>query len=159
MSQLTDLFNNIANAIRAKTGNSAAIAAAEFPQAIASIEAPAPVYVFGYIMSPASYTVSHEVTIPALIGKKNVIIQGYSSVYTGGITTKCLIYLDGLSEQATQKILPFWIALRQLADGRLATTESKGALTWNPETGTLSANPDYLDIAFYPNSSIAYIGW
>lgn len=158
MSQLTDLFNNIANAIRAKTGNSAAIAAAEFPQAIAGIEAPAPVYVQGYMRSPQNYTLQSEITIPALIGKKNAIIQGYSGLWAGGITSKCLIYLDGYSEQITGNG-NIWISLRQTSDGRLATTEQTTTTMWDPTTGTMSIAPNQGKIAFYPNSSILYLGW
>lgn len=158
MSQLTDLFNNIANAIRAKTGNSAAIAAAEFPQAIAGIEAPAPVYVQGYISSPKNYTLQREITIPALIGKKNAIIQGYSGGYSGGITSKCLIYLDGYSQQIT-KLGQIWISLRQGTNGDLYTTEKTNAISWNPETGTMTISPEQDEVAFYPNSSIQYLGW
>ena len=39
MSQLTDLFTNIANAIRAKTGQSGTISANSFPTAIANLPA------------------------------------------------------------------------------------------------------------------------
>lgn len=39
MSQLTDLFTNIANAIRDKTGNSETISAANFPTAITNLPA------------------------------------------------------------------------------------------------------------------------
>lgn len=158
MGQLTDLFTNIANAIRAKTGNSAAIAAAEFPQAIANIEAPAPVYVQGYIRSPDNYTLQSEITIPALIGKKNAIIQGYSAVWPGGITSKCLIYLDGYSEQITGNGY-IWVSLRQSPNGNLNTTEQTTATIWDPTTGTMRIAPNQGKIAFYPNSSITYLGW
>ena len=163
MSQLTDLFNNIANAIRAKTGNSAAIAAAEFPQAIAGIEAPAPVYVWGYISAPKNYTPQSEVTIPALIGKKNAIIQGYTSVYASGTTAKCLIYLDGYSEQLSGQGSTgndsIWILLRQEASKSLYDTKASNAISWNPTTGTMSVASNHGQIAFYPNSSIFYVGW
>ena len=45
MSQLTDLFTNIANAIRDKTGNSETISAANFPTAISNLPAGAEFHV------------------------------------------------------------------------------------------------------------------
>lgn len=75
MSELTTLFGNIANAIRAKGGTSGNIQAANFPAAISQLSGAE----FGHSAgtpskNPSSSSTNNCVTIPDLIGKKNVAI-------------------------------------------------------------------------------------
>lgn len=81
MSALTDLFANIANAIRAKTGDTATISAANFPTAIANIQTGASV-VTGTVRGGTT------LTIPDAIGKANCIIlnQGTDALTNVNIT-------------------------------------------------------------------------
>jgi hypothetical protein len=77
MSALTDLFTDIANAIRGKTGNSEQIAAANFAAAIGGL--PIPSYVTQTITPGGDATFANELPFTNLAGKKNfVLIYGGS---------------------------------------------------------------------------------
>lgn len=90
MSTLTDLFANIANAIRAKTGDTNTISAANFPNAINNIPAGATV-VTGTVRGTTTLTIS------AAIGKANCIIlnQGSDALTNPNITGGG--HIDGIS--------------------------------------------------------------
>ena len=90
MSALTDLFANIANAIRAKTGDTATISAANFPNAINNIPSGATV-VTGTVRGGTT------LTIPNAIGKANCVIlnQGSDALTNTNITGGG--HIDGIS--------------------------------------------------------------
>lgn len=67
MSELTSLFENIANAIRSKGGTSEQIAAANFPTAITNIPA-------DEVLTESVFSNGQTVTAPSLNGKENFII-------------------------------------------------------------------------------------
>ena len=73
MSQLTDLFSNIANAIRSKSGDTAQIPAANFASAIA--ELPTASYVTQTITATSSTSAFvAALNFPNLAGKKNFVL-------------------------------------------------------------------------------------
>ena len=96
MSALTDLFANIANAIRAKTGDTATISAANFPTAIANIQTGASV-VTGTVRGDTT------LSIPNAIGKANCVIlnQGIGSLrninITGGGHIDSVSFVPGIT--------------------------------------------------------------
>ena len=67
MSELTTLFQNIANAIRSKGGTSEQIAAANFPTAITNIPT-------DEVLTESVYSTEQTITAPSLNGKENFII-------------------------------------------------------------------------------------
>ena len=77
MSQLTDLFSSIANAIRGKTGGSAAIPANGFAAAIAAIPAGSEVVFTQVTLNPADYAstgrIIFSITFPEAVGKDNIV--------------------------------------------------------------------------------------
>ena len=110
---LTELFTNIANAIRAKTGSTEPIIAEDFPSAIEAI----PTGGSGGV-SLITTTITdeqleewpNELTIPELIGAKYFIIQGnpltssqmYNTNYVDDTSIIYqLVYLDGIKISAT----------------------------------------------------------
>lgn len=68
MSELTTLFQNIANAIRSKGGTSEQIAAANFPTAITNIPA-------DEVLTESVYSTGQTVTATSLNGKENFIVS------------------------------------------------------------------------------------
>lgn len=67
MSELTTLFQNIANAIRSKGGTSEQISAANFPTAITNIPA-------DEVLTESVYSTGQTITAHSLNGKENFII-------------------------------------------------------------------------------------
>lgn len=73
---LTNLFGNIANAIRAKTGGTDPIVASDFPAAIEGIEGGASLVIATVPDETVAEWGITSLTIPELIGAKYFIIQG-----------------------------------------------------------------------------------
>lgn len=101
---LTNLFGNIANAIRAKTGGTAPIVAADFPSAIEGIEGGASLVIATVPDETVAEWGVTNLTIPELIGAKCFIIQGNpfdsaqvvgSDAFWEACKVTQLLYLDG----------------------------------------------------------------
>ena len=73
---LTNLFSDIANAIRAKTGGTDPIVASDFPAAIAGIEGGASLVIATVPDETVAEWGITNLTVPELIGAKYFIIQG-----------------------------------------------------------------------------------
>ena len=93
MSQLTDLFSSIANAIRGKTGSVDAIPASGFATAIAAIPAGSEVVFTQVTLNPADYAstgkVVFSIAFPDAVGKDNIvafIVQTDNYQSLGGIS-------------------------------------------------------------------------
>jgi hypothetical protein len=103
---LTELFTNIANAIRAKTGSTEPIIAEDFPSAIEAISGgSSEISMITTTISEEDAQWASELIIPELIGAKYFIIQGNpltaqreaQTNYTDDAATiRQLIYLNGL---------------------------------------------------------------
>ena len=134
MSELTALFSNIASAIRAKTGNTAQISAANFPSAIAGIPE-------GATVATGSITASAKsVTIPQAVGKENV------ALIQAGSSTQTTIILSCYYTPSSQRL--------QYKDGSNIKT-SADSLTWNSAAGTLTSG--HYKPTF--SGSYNYIAW
>lgn len=72
MAVLTDLFTQIANAIRGKTGDTATIQASQFATAIANIPSGSEIVVIKRI---AIDSATRTITDPQLVGKNNFVIM------------------------------------------------------------------------------------
>ena len=72
MAVLTDLFTQIANAIREKTGDAATIQASQFATAIANIPSGSEVVVIKSIRLNKD---TRTITDPQLVGKNNCVIM------------------------------------------------------------------------------------
>ena len=95
MSSLTDLFSNIANAIREKTGSSETIQASGFPAAIATIPT-------GSTVTITQYTVANDgdkfVVPEELRGSTNILAvrrSGSASGVPGGTLNATFLDLTG----------------------------------------------------------------
>lgn len=103
MSQLTDLFSNIATAIRSKSGDSAQIPAANFASAIAQL--PTASYVTQTITATSSTSAFvTALNFPNLAGKKNFVLicgTGFDTSYNplasgaNGSANVCVL-IDGI---------------------------------------------------------------
>ena len=101
---LTNLFSDIANAIRAKTGGTGPIVASDFPAAIAGIEGGASLVIATVPDETVAEWGITNLTVPELIGAKYFIIQGNpfdsaqvvgsDAFWEAGKVTQ-LLYLDG----------------------------------------------------------------
>lgn len=121
MSQLTELFSNIATAIREKTGNTVPIQASSFPSAIADI-AGAPTYIKGE-KTIAGMTNAESLTFPELVGCDNVAVFCHSTVSASNYTFVAGAYIDGVGTATGHR-------------GDSYTTY--GGLTWDKTTGTMT---------------------
>lgn len=74
MPTLSELFSDIANAIRDKSGSSATIVAANFPTAISNMPAVTVGTSNGVAGQTAGSSTNNSLTITELIGKQNVVI-------------------------------------------------------------------------------------
>ena len=134
MSELTALFSNIASAIRAKTGNTAQISAANFPSAIANIPE-------GATVATGSVTAANKsVTIPQAVGKENIALIQSSS------TTQTTLILSCYYTPSYQRL--------QYKDGS-EIRASNDSLTWNSAAGTLTSG--HYKPTF--SGSYNYIAW
>lgn len=133
MSQLTDLFSNIANAIRGKTGNADTISAADFPTAISNI--PATNMISGTITAKQT----NNLVIPDAIGKEN-----------------CIAVLMGPVE-----VVDFMCTWANSVNGRCGNiynnkrAASSANLSWHSENGTFALSGSYV---FRP-SNYFWIAW
>lgn len=134
MSELTSLFSNIASAIRAKTGNTAQISAANFPSAIANIPEGTTVAT-GSIAATAK-----SVTIPQAVGKENI------ALIQVGNTTQTTLILSCYYTPSSQHL--------QYKDSSNIKT-SADSLTWNSAAGTLTSG--HYKPTF--NGNYNYIAW
>lgn len=140
MSALTDLFGQIADAIRAKSGGTAQIQASAFPTEIANISG-------GPDIGFYSSTSNREIVCPNLIGKTYyaVIIQ---ENITGDSDT--LICASNRRASETEKY-----SVHYLRTG-VAKSAGLNLLTFDNTTGTLTAKGDlYLTKA----QKYLVIGW
>lgn len=102
MSQLTDLFSNIAAAIRSKSGDSAQIPATNFASAIAGL--PTASYVTQTINATGSTAYVKTLSFPNLAGKKNFVLicgQGFNTtsnplVSDGSGAASVCVLIDGV---------------------------------------------------------------
>ena len=102
MSQLTDLFSNIATAIRSKSGDSAQIPAANFASAIAQL--PTASYVTQTINATGSNAYVTTLDFPNLAGKKNFVLicgEGFNTtsnplVSDGSGAASVCVLIDGV---------------------------------------------------------------
>ena len=120
MSALTDLFTNIANAIRAKSGDATSISAIDFPTAISNIPS-------GATVVTGSVTGYNSLSIPAAIGKTNCIVvnKGTYALTTENITGGG--HIEGIGDVEG-------ITFRSGTNFQ----SNKYAWTWDSETGTMS---------------------
>lgn len=145
---LTELFTNIANAIRAKTGSTEPIIAEDFPSAIEAISTSSS---GGVSLITTTITDEQleewpsELTIPELIGAKYFIIQGNpltdtqisKTNYTddAGLISQ-LIYLDGIKISATYSRA----AAANVSWVVPITSTDPDAFTFDETTGTVIVN-------------------
>ena len=109
MSQLTDLFSNIATAIRSKSGDSAQIPAANFASAIAQL--PTASYVTQTIKAAGSKAYVTTLDFPNLAGKKNFVLicgQGFNTtsnplVSDGTGAASVCVLIDGICNFAIKR--------------------------------------------------------
>lgn len=102
MSQLTDLFSNIATAIRSKSGDSAQIPAANFASAIAQL--PTASYVTQTIKASGTQAYVTTLDFTNLAGKKNFVLicgQGFNTtnnplVSDGSGSASVCVLIDGV---------------------------------------------------------------
>lgn len=127
MSALTDLFTQIATAIRGKSGESGAIAATDFPAKITALGG-APVVVYRQNTShPNDYTFSE------LVGKNNVLITTISPSATK-------------FSELTKLTFTYAVIANTVTGGVVGGTSDYGvstepaSATWNPSTGRLHIN-------------------
>lgn len=151
MSALTDLFTNIANAIRAKSGDTAAIPATQFATAISELDGGAHVVnnyngLVSYGSTPATFNV------PQAIGCNNLIIVGRGNTqnpnnYNQYYIIKGIIILDGSGFAYTSRITE---SGTKISDGLLA-------VTWNSTTGKAFLNVP--GVTFWLGNRTCIIYW
>lgn len=128
------MFSNIASAIRAKTGNTAQISAANFPSAIANIPE-------GATVATGSIAATNKsVTIPQAVGKENIALIQYGS------STQTTMILSCYYTPSFQRL--------QYKDGSNIGT-SADSLTWNSAAGKLTSG--HYKPSFSGNYN--YIAW
>lgn len=133
MSQLTDLFSNIANAIRGKTGNADTISAADFPTAISNI--PATNMISGTIAAKQT----NVLVIPDAIGKEN-----------------CIAVLMG--PVAAVDFMCTWANSVNGQCGNIYNSKRAAGsanLSWHSDTGTFALSGSYVFLA----SNYFWVAW
>ena len=128
MSQLTDLFTGIANAIRTKSGNTEAIQAADFATAIVNIPVGTPIILIDVLKNDKSGGMS----IPTAKGKQNIIITPYNeNGWSSNYTTKGVAYIARVNN------VSYYGAYSSLG-GNPPNAGNVGTTTvWDPESGTI----------------------
>lgn len=126
MSQLTELFTAIANAIRAKTGDSSTIAAANFPEKIATISG-------NDVMIGESFhdAVFNSLTIKEAINKE--LIAFCSPAWSASNMSQA--YIAGIRRPNQN----FWHLVYYNKSFELTEADSYNWVRWDKATGTLSA--------------------
>lgn len=157
---LTNLFSDIANAIRAKTGGTDPIVAADFPAAIAGISGggePASMIVATIPDDMVDGWGITSITVPELVGAKYFVVEG-NPFNQGQITTSDvfdeagkiiqLVYLDGV-------VLLTSLYMPGTQSGKLYVESNvlgDGVFSFDSSTGTLS-NYDYAFGRIYGDTS------
>ena len=139
MSTLTDLFTNIANAIRDKSGESAEIPATQFPTKISGLPA-------GAVTGTVTVSTAKSMVIPEAIGKKHICVV-LSTVQTS-ITYNVLAQI---ADDGTNYGVYVYAGDKAAVTG----TPFRPGL-WVPSTGTLTA-VDVVDEAY--NGQYNWIAW
>ena len=132
MSELTTLFGNIADAIRAKNGTSDNIQALNFPTAISQLGGAEFGHSAGTVSKDPSNSATYNcVTIPDLIGKKNVaiIFDSPSKFNPSVLTAIGGTYIDGSTAN---------YVIYVTVDGGVFT-QTGGS--WNSTIGRYKVNP------------------
>lgn len=117
MSQLTDLFTNIANAIRDKTGQSETISATNFPTAIANLPAGAEFHV-GIPNSGTAYQYDWLKNCTHIMG---IAMANYS--FDSYLHIIAFIYTPD-----TQKVIKLISGGTQYTDGTISYNASAGKI-------------------------------
>lgn len=123
MSALTDLFTNIANAIRDKSGETAEIPAAQFPTKIANLPS-------GAITGILSVSSSNSLTIPQAIGKQHICVL--NSTENNAVTFRVLA-------QKAEANSANGVFIHVSSSKPIITTRNLPNGLWNPSTGVLTA--------------------
>lgn len=129
MSALTDLFTDIANAIRGKTGGTGAIAANDFASAIAGMPGEP---LFKHVETSGGYP---SVTIPEFIGKESIVFIGDGTSYDGAV----------LCGVVTPTLTCIWYDNQSFA---------ANGVTWDKTTGTLTST-----LGIFKENGLNCFGW
>ena len=129
-TSLTTLFQQIANAIREKTGESATIQAANFPTAISNIQSGGAIAVSKNL--PHGQVTS--LTFPELVGCENVVFyQQSNQKYTTEVYNLGNFMVSGY-------ITPTTVDYSYCLNSGLAYGDNKTNVVWDKTTGTLTNN-------------------
>ena len=134
-TNLTTLFQNIADAIRAKTGSSEKIVAENFPAAIAELSSGG-VYLSGPLSASAK-----ELVFPALVGK-NVDSLAICAYTLNSLQTNCAI---SLTESSGTKWVSYYDGTKVVA---------RGSWSWDKNTATATISQD-IAATFQPDRYVA----
>ena len=137
MSELTDLFTNIANAIRAKSGATGQIAATSFAESISNLPA-GPSYVV--TTEYTTHLSSSTIKCPAIIGKENVVVYANANFTIADAYSNSCVLAMSVGENKAILIARYE---RSVAFG--------DNVTYDPKTGTITAslfNRSYTIIAW-----------
>lgn len=133
MSELTTLFQNIANAIRSKGGTSEQIAAANFPTAITNIPA-------DEVLTESVYSTGQTITATSLNGKENFIIA--------------------LSPKANQVLLlRHLVGTSNTYWGWTGSATRTLAVTFNPNPFTVTVTTSGYTFRENPSEQIFIVAW
>lgn len=151
MAVLTDLFTGIANAIRAKSGNTAAIPATSFAAEISNLAVPQ--YISGTFTGRSS---DNTFTLPNAIGKNNILLMPNSS-YTetssrAGWQTYAIAYINGVWHGTSADLMNARISGE--ANDRFENC------SWNKTTGVLRVDNSLIKINYISSTQeFIYVAW
>ena len=145
---LTSLFTNIANAIRAKTGNTSSIVADSFPDAIMAIPTGSSVTVGEVTQS----TTNPSIIIPDAIGKDNVSIMLLKS---GSYQASAMADagLGGVIVNGNSYYYTIMYTSEMYADS------NDGFIKYNKSTGTISINNNMRYNETFIAGKYIYVTW
>ena len=132
---LTELFTNIANAIRVKTGSTEPIIAEDFPSAIEAIPVGSTIDLDAEVTEQETIAASQD----ALVGDIIAALEGKAA--GGGKTTKT-INIDWSGDEE----LTGWV--EYISNNQIVRTEAPfnlGIETIEAEYGIVSFNPSFMD--------------
>lgn len=141
MSALTDLFSNIADAIRAKNGSTEQIQASQFPTAIAGLSG-APVYV------DIRGTGDATLTLPENARKNNIVFYSYTSAISF-TSDEASVALCGAYTTGDQNY--GWMRATSGGEARYTGNTS---LTYDKTTGIVTVNERW-----YPTFHYRFYAW
>lgn len=127
-TNLTTLFKNIADAIRAKSGESAPIVAENFPAEIAKLSS-------GYYITNSYAEGERQKTIAELIGKSKITMWNTTE---SALTDKTVIGLGITSSDATKYGIYYYDQASNSIKGDLSNFG-----TFDSETGTITVPSPY----------------